>query len=303
MDKNKKDETLLTKNLSRKSFLVTAGVVGVGALVAAEAATKSRLLPPVEIPTGETTIRNIEDFKTVKLDSKSDILIRMQVELKKALAKPVEQRKWKMMIDTRKCVGCHACTVSCIAENKLPQGVIYRPVTTIEMGTYPNLKMKFLPQPCMQCDTPSCVPVCPVNATGKRPDGIINIDYDVCIGCGNCIEACPYNHRSMDTGANYCDETPSIQPYELLPNYEYGKDWTREGEFSATEGSARKCTFCLHRLEVGELPQCVTTCIGRATYFGDINDPNSLIAEMAAKPNQMKLLEDKGTNPTVTYLM
>ncbi|MDP3314007.1 4Fe-4S dicluster domain-containing protein [Lutibacter sp.] len=303
MENNKKEESLLNKKISRKDFFKSAAVAGASALVASEVFAKSRFLPEIEIPIGESTIKEIAEFKSVKVESNSDILIRMQAELKKALAKPMEQRKWKMIIDTRKCVGCHACTVSCIAENKLPKGVIYRPVTTVEMGTYPDLKMRFLPQPCMQCETPSCVPVCPVNATGIRPDGIVHIDYEVCIGCGNCVEACPYEHRSMDTGENYCDETPSVQPYELLPTMEYGKDWTREGKYSATEGSARKCSFCLHRLDVGQLPQCVTTCIGRATYFGDINDPTSFISEMATKPNQMKLLEEKGTNPTVTYII
>ena len=303
MENNKKDESLLNKKISRKDFFVTAGIAGACVLTAAGASTKSRFLPDIEVITGESTIIEIADFKSVKVDENSDIIIRMQAELKKALSKPVEQRKWKMIIDTRKCVGCHACTVSCIAENKLPKGVIYRPVTTIEMGTYPDLKMRFLPKPCMQCDTPPCVPVCPVNATGKRPDGIVYSDYEVCIGCGNCVEACPYGHRSMDTGENYCDDTPSIQPYELLATHEYGKDWSREGKYSATEGSARKCSFCLHRLDVGELPQCVSTCVGRATYFGDINDPTSFISEMAAMPNQMKLLEEKGTNPTVTYII
>src|SRR3990172_2829398 len=72
----------------------------------------------------------------------------------KAMAKPVEKRHWIMVIDTRKCIGCHACTIGCVAENKLPPGVVYRPVTTQEFGEYPNVQIRFLPRPCMQCDNP-----------------------------------------------------------------------------------------------------------------------------------------------------
>lgn len=79
----------------------------------------------------------------------------MQAELKKALAKPVEERRWMMVIDTRKCVGCHACTVACIAENKLPPGVVYRPVVQEEIGEFPNTQLRFFPRPCMQCENPS----------------------------------------------------------------------------------------------------------------------------------------------------
>ena len=129
-----------------------------------------------------------------------DPLIRMQEDLKRALKKPVEQRRWVMLLDLRKCVGCSACTIACIAENKLPPGVVYRPVLEEEIGTYPNVTRRFVPRPCMQCDNPPCVNVCPVNATYKRPDGIVAINYDDCIGCRYCITACPYSARTFDSG-------------------------------------------------------------------------------------------------------
>jgi len=233
---------------------------------------------------------------------KPDPLIRMQQELKRALKKPLHERRWVMVIDLRKCVGCHACTIGCIAENKLPPGVVYRPVIEEEIGEYPNVRMRFIPRPCMQCDDPPCTPVCPVNATYKRPDGIVEIDYNKCIGCRYCITACPYNARTADFGENYTDNTPELQEYEKIPNFEYGKRWDRTKEGSPV-GNARKCHFCLHRLNVGMLPMCVTTCIGRATYFGDANDPNSLVSELIAQPNVMRLKEELGTKPKVYYLL
>jgi molybdopterin-containing oxidoreductase family iron-sulfur binding subunit len=235
---------------------------------------------------------------------KEKLLVRMQEDIKRALEKPIEERRWGMVIDRRQCIGCHACTVSCIVENKLPPGVAYRPVLDQEVGTYPNVTRRFMPRPCMQCDDPPCVSVCPVGATWKRPDGIVAIDYEQCIGCRYCLTACPYSARVFDTGQTYTAETPEQQAYELLPNFEYGQEWQREpGEDASPVGNARKCHFCLHRLEQGQLPACVTTCIGGANYFGDLNDPESLVSEMAAKPNAVVLKEEMGTKPKVTYLV
>lgn len=228
-------------------------------------------------------------------------ILRMEADLQRALAKPVEQRRWGMVINLRQCVGCAACTVACKAENHLPPGVVYRPVMEEEGGSYPNVRRHFLPRPCMQCEEPSCVAVCPVKATYKRPDGIIAIDYNKCIGCRYCLTACPYGARSFDFGLFYTEGTPRMEPYESDPSPEYGKLWPRRHGRSPI-GNARKCTFCLHRLEAGILPVCVTTCIGGATNFGDLNDPGSLVAELLAREGVMRLKEEFGTEPKVYYL-
>ncbi|MCS7184345.1 MAG: 4Fe-4S dicluster domain-containing protein [bacterium] len=236
----------------------------------------------------------------------------MMRDLKKALNKPVEERKWVMVIDLRKCIGCHACTISCVVENKLPPGVVYRPVISEEQGSYPNVKRRFIPRPCMQCANPPCTPVCPVYATYKRPDGIVEIDYEKCIGCRYCITACPYNARTFDFGEYYTEELPGgIEEYEKSPSYEYGKKTVREKEYflgflpieKSPVGNARKCHFCLHRIERGLLPQCVTTCIGRATFFGDKNDKESLVSELISKHNVIRLKEELGTEPNVYYIV
>ena len=184
---------------------------------------------------------------------KENLLLRMQADIQRAMEKPEGERRWGMVIDLRKCVGCHACTMSCVAENKLPPGVVYRPVLDQEIGLYPNVTRRFMPRPCMQCEEPPCVPVCPVNATYKRPDGIVAIDYEQCIGCRYCITACPYSARTFDAGYTYTENTPAQQEYELLPNYEYGVEHARvPGSDESPIGNARKCHFCLHRLEQGD---------------------------------------------------
>lgn len=290
------------QEVTRKDFIKSGLAVVSGVAISAGAVTAAKLRPPPEDPTGPQTIRDFPDFDTVPVNDESDYLIRMQDDLKRAMKKPMEERKWNMVIDTTKCVGCHACTVACNAENKLPPGVVYRPVVEEEIGEYPNVQLRYFPRPCMQCEQPSCVSVCPVEATWQRKDGVISIDYDKCIGCRYCLSACPYGARTSDFGHYYTEGTPELQPYEKKPNNEYGKSWLRD-DHNSPIGNARKCHFCLHRLEDGELPQCVTTCIGRATIFGDANDPDSLVSEKMQQPNQIKLLEEKGTKPRVTYLI
>ncbi len=250
-----------------------------------------------------------------------DPILRMMRDLHRALKKPVEQRRWVMVIDLRKCAGCYACTIAYAVENKLPPDVFYRPVMDQELGKYPHVGRRFIPRPCMQCDNPPCVPVCPVTdnpnspngkATWKRPDGVVFIDYEACIGCRRCIPACPYGARTLDEGGMHTEGTPS-QPsslvgrenarvYETATNYEYHKRWERRSD-EPPVNCARKCHFCLHRIERGLLPQCIVTCIGRATFFGDANDPESLVAELISKPNVICLKEEAGTKPNVFYLM
>jgi molybdopterin-containing oxidoreductase family iron-sulfur binding subunit len=238
--------------------------------------------------------------------SDESILLRMQRDLQRAMTKPRSQRKWIMVIDLRKCIGCSACTIACKAENRLPPGVVYRPVIEQEEGEYPNVTRNFLPRPCMQCEEPPCTEVCPVSATWKRDDGIVVIDYDACIGCRYCLAACPYGARYFDFGEYYTDDTPDKQSYEESASPEYGRRWTRDGG-SSPVGNARKCQFCIHRLDAGMLPACVTTCIGGATYFGDKNDPEALVDELIARGSTsgrtMRLKEELGTEPKVYYLV
>ncbi len=299
---------------SRRGALASSLAAGISLALGGPAAGQEEQSSAARDPRGEATRRDLSQVVSIAPETGEDVLLRMQRELVKAMAKPVEERRWGMVIDRRKCVGCHACTVACIAENNLPPGVVYRPVSIEESGTYPAVKLHFLPRPCNQCEEPPCVPTCPVDATWKRADGVTVIDYDKCIGCEACVEVCPYHHRTMDRGAYYTaslaagnptGDTRPVQgggsPYEARPNHEYRKAWQRAEE-APPVGKARKCHFCLHRLEAGQLPMCVTTCIGRATYFGDVRDPASLVSELREQYKPTVLLPERGTVPHCFYI-
>ncbi len=177
--------------------------------------------------------------------------------------------QYGMLMDLRRCTGCHACSVSCKAEFDVPLGATRSWVEYVEKGNYPNVRRSFLPRLCNHCSKPQCVDVCPTGATWKRAeDGIVVVDPDICIGCKYCIHACPYDARFLNP----------------------------------VTGSADKCDFCLHRVTQGLEPSCVNTCVGRARIFGDLYDPESEISKMVAKNPVTVLRPEMGTKPNVFYI-
>jgi molybdopterin-containing oxidoreductase family iron-sulfur binding subunit len=279
----------LQSKLSRKDFLKIGSVAGLALAVAS--------VPAAAALAGEEK----KEISKLKYKAGDDILLRMQDDLSRALLKPLKERKWTMTIDLRKCVGCYACTIACKAENVLPPGVVYRRVLDLETGKYPACKRDFVPVLCNHCENPPCVDACPVSATTKRQDGIVDMDYKKCIGCRACLNACPYGSRQSDFGKFYTKDTPAVQLYELRPAFEYKKEWPRVKGKSPI-GNARKCHFCIHRIERGELPACVVTCVGKATYFGDREDKNSFVSELLARNPVKVLKEGLGTKPRVHYI-
>jgi len=176
--------------------------------------------------------------------------------------------RWGMVVDLRRCIGCHACSVACKAENEVPVGVYRAWVKYVDKGAYPNVTRQFLPRLCNHCKSPSCVRVCPTKATYKRGDGAVVVDNGLCIGCRSCMTACPYDARFINPVTDTAD----------------------------------KCTFCVHRIEKGLLPACVQSCLGRARIFGDLNDPKSEISLYVAKNPVKQLKPSTGNDPSVFYI-
>ena len=177
-------------------------------------------------------------------------------------------QRWAMVVDVQKCIGCQACTVSCIMENAAPENSFRTVVSTYEVKEDKRCGTYMLPRLCNHCANPPCIPVCPVGATFQRKDGVVVVDGDRCVGCAYCVQACPYDARFI--------------------NHETGK--------------ADKCTFCAHRVDEGLLPACVETCVGGARIFGDLNDPESVVHQLLTE-NKVKVLKpEQGTQPHVFYL-
>jgi len=209
-----------------------------------------------------------------------------------------------MVINTKKCIGCGACRVACMSENMLPPGVYYRTIPEIEIGEYPQVSRIFMPTNCMQCDKPPCIKAVKSGAITKRPDGIVAIDYQKFNDKKEfdaAVKVCPYTALYYDDGDFYTKQTPTLQPYEKLQNSEYGR------KLSRTDGkppvkSGRKCHFCVHRLEAGMLPACVSTCLGGAMYFGDKNNTKGLTSLLIATYGNIRIKISSNTEPRVYYL-
>jgi len=173
-----------------------------------------------------------------------------------------------MVIDLRRCLGCHSCTLACKSENNVPLGVFRGWVKEAEKGVYPHVARERLPRLCNHCEEAPCVAACPVGATYRAEDGTVLINYDRCIGCKYCIAACPYDSRF-------------INPLRK---------------------TAEKCDFCHHLVEKGIAPACVTTCVGEARYFGNILDPDSEVSRLI-KSNPVQVIKPElGTKPRVYYI-
>ena len=208
--------------------------------------------------------------------------------------------RYGMVIDTAKCIGCHVCVMACKVENNTPNGVWWNRIITdngggfdadMVGGTYPNnLKLRYYAFGCQHCQNPACVKVCPVGATYKDPEtGVVRQDYDKCIGCRMCMAACPY------TGVR------SFNWEEPKYTLDYA---TGDKDIPAHQKHVvEKCTFCWHRLASGKEPACMHLCVGRARFWGDMDDPNS-IPNQKMKGREVKtLLPEKGTRPPVYYLV
>jgi tetrathionate reductase subunit B len=179
-----------------------------------------------------------------------------------------EKRMGFVIIESR-CIDCRACMVACSVENDVPVGYHRNWVNTEgPIGTFPDLGMRHEPGNCMHCENPSCQRVCPTGATYTRPDGVVLIDYDDCIGCLYCIIACPYSAR-------YVNE-------EI--------------------GGPDKCTFCTQRIDEGRPPACVETCLGKSRVYGDLNDPGSEVSRLLAENPSTRLLVDSGNGPQIYYI-
>ncbi len=177
--------------------------------------------------------------------------------------------RYGMVIDTKRCVGCHACVISCFMENNVPAGYTRDWITEVVSGKSPDFRMEIRSERCNHCDNPPCVFVCPCGASYiEENSGIVLVDKDKCSGCKACIAACPYDAR-----------------------------------FINPQGYADKCTFCEHRVKAGLIPGCAATCPTMAINFGDLDQPGSELHKLMRGRIIRVLKPDAGTKPRIFFLL
>ncbi len=176
--------------------------------------------------------------------------------------------RYGMAIDTKKCVGCSDCVVACQTENSVPLGYSRDWISETVSGIYPQLELEIRSERCNHCDDTPCVRTCPTGASHVIEGGIVKVTPEECIGCGACVESCPYDARFMHP-----------------------------------DGYASKCTFCDHRVKNGQNPACVSVCPTHCMHFGDLDDPNSEVSKIVQKRKWKVLAPEAGTNPQIFYLV
>ncbi|MBZ0271867.1 4Fe-4S dicluster domain-containing protein [bacterium] len=204
--------------------------------------------------------------------------------------------EWAYAVDTTKCIGCGACMRACRAENNVPESQFRTWVERYEIrgdhavridiasdennATFLSnatpaaeakdgrVKAFFVPKLCNHCETSVCVQVCPVGATFRTKDGVVLVDPEHCVGCGYCVQACPYSTRFINKETHTAD----------------------------------KCTLCYHRITKGLLPACVQSCPVGARIFGNVKDPDSEISRVLRERRYTLLKPELGTNPRCYYI-
>ncbi|MDA8148673.1 MAG: 4Fe-4S dicluster domain-containing protein [Actinomycetota bacterium] len=204
--------------------------------------------------------------------------------------------QWAMVIDLRYCNGCKLCTTACETAHYL-----HADQTWIDVFTMRNAagESYFMPRPCMMCEDPPCVPVCPVNANFRTEEGLTLVDQSRCIGTRICMNACPYQARYFNWDAPV--PVPARLPFPQEPTWPTPQ----------VEGTVGKCIFCAAMLPVGKVPECVSRCPMGVIYLGDLETDvatNGLgntvkLSKFLADNDAVKFKESYGTHPRVFYIL
>ncbi|HUY61749.1 MAG TPA: 4Fe-4S dicluster domain-containing protein, partial [Candidatus Dormibacteraeota bacterium] len=208
-----------SKSFGRRTFLSYLGAVGLGAA----AASRIDLVPYRAVDAGRAVPSGV-------------------------------QHQWAMVFDLRYCDGCKACTLACQERHYLPPEQTWINVFPMEDAAGRTYHM---PRPCMMCENPPCVQVCPVGANIRTDEGLVLVDQSRCIGTRICMNACPYQARYFNWSA------PRAVPKLPMPA-------TPEWPVPQQQGTVGKCVLCADRLPHGELPACVAGCPMGAIYVGDL---------------------------------
>jgi len=286
---------------TRREFLQDIGIVGVGTLIGGSAIfaginydKRKKQADRIKVLTAENELIEVEKSDTTQvIKSKSQTLTYLQKEGRDGIA----GKRWVMVIDLSKCRNARKCMSACQEAHHIRPEQSH--IMTLKMQESLDTPAYYMPKQCQHCDNPPCVAVCPVDATFKRPDGIVLIDNERCIGCRFCIAACPYSARTFNWSKPLHDQEDKDLTYNVELNIPQRK------------GTITKCLFSADRVREGKLPYCVGACPNGVFYFGDENEDAVTNGTTKETVRFKKLLEDNGgyrlmaelgTNPRVYYL-
>jgi Fe-S-cluster-containing dehydrogenase component len=279
------------KTPSRRKFLKLGVAAGAGALIIGGSKMLSALTEQESKATGEKIKVLTQDGKLVEVDKGHTCCEPVSSQ---EARQGIPGKKMVMVIDLAKCRNARKCLEGCQSMHNLPPHMewikFYLLRDSLDTAPY------WFPKPCLHCNNPPCVKVCPVGATFKRTDGIVLVDNERCIGCKFCMAACPYSSRVFNW------EEPKL-PKASKERY------SPETSNPPKIGTVSKCDFCPDMVRKGELPTCVTACPNGVYWYGDKNQDSvtngtetvrfsELIHDRAA----YRFMEELGTEPSVFYL-